>query len=516
MIGPAVSERGSAGWSSTLEDTPDLTSERPPLEEEPGSGAPVRIIVIDGDRAAREGCLAVLRQDGYTVAGCGSGEALRMLHTGIYDIAFIDAGGRDLSGVDLLRAGLQMRPGLVAVMTTADASVEASRELLDLGAWDYLPKPFSGIQLSITAARAARTVAATRQAAPYAAEDSPTGGRQSIQLLGTSPSFLEVLDLARRVAPTDAPVFISGESGTGKEMIAQLIHRNSRRRARSLVAVNCAAIQDTLLESEMFGHCKGSFTGALRDKVGLLEAAHRGTMFLDEVTEMSPGMQAKLLRVLQDGNVRRVGSENGDISVDVRFIAATNRDPREAIKSGILRRDLYYRLGVVPIRIPPLRERPEDIPLLAEHFLATFWRRHRDRRAPLPHLGPAALRSLQSRAWSGNARELQNVMEHAVVLLAPGVEIQPTDLPFLDEDVDGNTPWRPASSAFHATDAASGYHDARDQALAQFELHYLTDLIDQAGANMSRAAKIAGVDRTTLYRLMAKHQLHRNIVVRSA
>src|SRR5213080_2812878 len=197
-----------------------------------------------------------------------------------------------------------------------------------------------------------------------------------VPLIGVSPAFRRATDLARRVASTDASVFITGESGAGKEQIAQFIHHHSRRSSRPLVAINCAALPEALLESEMFGHVKGAFTGAVRDKPGLLEATNGGTLFLDELGEMAPAIQAKLLRVIQDGVVRRVGSERTDAVVNVRFIAATNRDPEEAVRAGALRKDLYYRLRVVPLHVPPLRERPEDIPLLAHHFLEGFWKAH--------------------------------------------------------------------------------------------------------------------------------------------
>jgi transcriptional regulator with PAS, ATPase and Fis domain len=215
-------------------------------------------------------------------------------------------------------------------------------------------------------------------------------------LLGESPAFKQVVALARRVAPTDASVFLTGESGTGKELVAQFIHRMSRRKSRDMVAVNCAALPEPLLESEMFGHVKGAFTGATRDKAGLMEVANGGTLFLDELTEMSPMTQAKLLRVVQDGVLRRVGSSKTDIVVNVRFISATNKDPVQAVEDGRLREDLYYRLGVVPIRIPPLRERPEDIPVIARHFLTAYWLRHGHGSSDAPGLTDDAVRQLQA------------------------------------------------------------------------------------------------------------------------
>lgn len=258
----------------------------------------------------------------------------------------------------------------------------------------------------------------------------------------------------------------------------------------------------------MFGHVKGAFSGAVRDKPGLLEAATGGTVFLDELTEMSQSIQARLLRVIQDGVVRRMGSEAADAVVNVRFVAATSCDAQEVMESGVLRKDLFYRLSVVPLRLPPLRERVEDISLLAEHFLAMYWKRHRERSAALPRLGPAAIQELESRDWSGNVGELQNVIEHAVVLLEPGCEIQPEDLPGGDglgvrtggaARADG---WRPPTSF-----GDGGYYAERERVLEEFELSYLGWLEERSAADPSRAAEIAGLELKTLYRLMDKYRL---------
>ncbi|MGH7464431.1 MAG: sigma-54 interaction domain-containing protein, partial [Longimicrobiales bacterium] len=305
-----------------------------------------------------------------------------------------------------------------------------------------------------------------------------------------------------------------GESGTGKEQIAQFIHHHSRRSSRQLVAVNCAALPEALLETEMFGHVQGAFTGAVKDKAGLLEVANGGTLFLDEITEMPPPLQAKLLRVIQDGVVRRLGSTTTDAVVNVRFIAATNRSLRNGASDDVMRQDLYYRLCVVPIHIPPLRERPADIPVLAQHFLARYWAQHRENGAPAPVLTTAAIESLQARAWAGNVRELQNVIEHSVVLLEPGSQIGVEDLP--DMSNGGPSPVHRSSGMLDMDDLGEeSYHGVREKVLMQFELGYLTWLVGRAGGNMSKAARIAGVDRTTLYRLMEKHGLQRDTIITS-
>jgi transcriptional regulator with PAS, ATPase and Fis domain len=313
------------------------------------------------------------------------------------------------------------------------------------------------------------------------------------------------VELARKVAATNASVMLVGESGTGKEMFAQFIHQHSRRANATLVPLNCAALPEHLLESEMFGHRKGSFTGADREKVGLLETANGGTFFLDELTEMALPLQAKLLRVVQDGVVRRVGSEQQDAQVDVRFISATNRDPRQAIQSKQLREDLYYRLNVVTISLPPLRERVQDIAILANHFLNQFWKRHHSASEGVPRLGAAALEYLQGRPWRGNVRELQNVIEHLVVLAQPGAVLAAEDIPaHLEREAPADQP------ATFGMPMHEAYHVAKEQVLAAFEKEYVTRLVSRASGNMSRAARLASVDRTTLYRLLERHGFRRD------
>jgi len=414
----------------------------------PEAKARVRILVVDDEHTLRESCAAVLRHEGYDVTVSSRGQdALDLLKRRAFDVVLVDLYMSQVDGLALLRAALGTNHDTIVIVMTGNPSVESSVEALRQGAFDYLPKPFSASHLQVLIGRAVHTLLVARETR----EQQETLDRAQVQsdkvtLLGTAPAFRRAIELARKVAPTDASVFITGESGSGKEMIAQFIHHHSRRSSRPFVAVNCAALPEGLLESEMFGHRKGAFTGAVRDKPGLLEAAHGGTLFLDELVEMPKPIQAKLLRVIQDGVVRRVGSETTDAVVNVRFIAATNVDPEAAVKAGDMREDLYYRLRVVPINVPALRERPEDIPLLADYFLSTYWVRHRRKGAPFPRLTDAALRALCAYAWRGNVRELQNVIEHVAVVVEPGAEIRPDDLHLTGEPAPADTPrcWRRA------------------------------------------------------------------------
>ncbi len=470
--------------------------------------ATIRILIVDDDDTLRESCASVLTHEGYDVTVSGKGRAAQeLLAHRPFDIVMIDWYMSDVPGRELLGVALASNPAVRAIVVTGKPTVDSSLEALRAGAWDYLPKPFSATQLQILVGRAAHaTLIAREQHTKHEQMQQAGGNSEKVRVLGISPSFRNAIALARRVAATDASVFLTGESGAGKEQFAQFIHYHSLRATRPFLALNCAALPEALLESEMFGHRRGAFTGAIRDKPGLLETANGGTLLLDELIEMSRPIQAKLLRAIQDGVVRRVGSETASAVVNVRFIAATNRDPESAVAEGLLREDLYYRLRVVPIAVPPLRERSEDIELLANSFLGHYWRKHRGADLALPRLGKTALRALRAHSWPGNVRELQNVMEHAVVMLEPGAEVRSEDLPFLAV---------PAGADDHgiSPDAGAGagsYYDARDKLLAKFDRQFLQRVISRAGGNLSKAARLAGIDRTTFYRLMERHGLQRD------
>jgi DNA-binding NtrC family response regulator len=471
-----------------------------------------KILIIDDERTLRESCQTFLTTEGYGVEVCRRGEeALAILKKRWFDIVLIDQYMSDVPGKELLKVCLERSPNTIAIVMTGNPSVEASLDVLSAGAWDYLPKPFSATQLQILIGRAVHSLLIDREIQERNATTAREYGHSDkVTVLGISSALRRAIDLARRVAQTDASVFLTGESGTGKELIAQFIHHHSRRRRRAMVAINCAALPESLLESEMFGHRKGAFTGAVRDKPGLLEAANGGTMLLDEVTEMSKPIQAKLLRAIQDGVVRRVGSESVDAVVNVRFIASTNRPPEEAADPSVLRHDLYYRLRVVPIEVPALRNRTDDIPLLANHFLHHYWTRHREPDLPPPTLSEEARQYLCCYPWPGNVRELENMIEHAVVLAEPGETIEPSHLPLADHDADRI---EHRASSFQSSVDDQPYHTARERVLSEFEQHYLTVLVNRAAGNMSKAARLAGVDRTTLYRLMERHGLQRETIM---
>jgi two-component system response regulator HydG len=383
----------------------------------------IRVLVVDDDAAIREALSRTLEKFGYEVVLAEDGQAgLDRLREGRVHILLADLQMPKVSGQELLRAAKTLAPEVEVIVITGHGTVEDAVEAMKEGAYDFITKPFKRVQLEQTIRRAAEKQALALQNRRLQArlDELQGGGR----IIGTSPAMVRTLELVGQVAPSTATVLIQGESGTGKELIAGAIHHGSLRCDRSLIKVSCAALPETLLESELFGYEKGAFTGAVARKEGRFELADGGTLFLDEIGELTPAMQAKLLRVLQEGEFERLGGTH-TIKVDVRLVAATNADLATLVREKRFREDLFYRLNVIRIPLPPLRERQEDISLLAHHFLRRFAAKNAK---VIAGFTEEALDVLQTYAWPGNVRELENVVERAVVLTRSSL-ITPADLP---------------------------------------------------------------------------------------
>jgi two-component system response regulator PilR (NtrC family) len=370
-----------------------------------------KVLVVDNEKSMRDFLSIVLKKEGYFVETAEDGDqALKVLEKDIFDLVLTDMKMPRMSGLDLLKGLKELSPETIIIMMTAYASAETAVEAMKEGAYDYLTKPFQIDEVKLIIKNALERRKLRQENTQLRRELK--GQATFTQIIGRSEKMKRVLDLVRKVADSKSNVLIYGESGTGKELIARAIHFNSARRDRSFVTVNCSALPEALLESELFGHMKGSFTGAIGNKEGLFEIAHEGSIFLDEIGETSLSIQVKLLRVLQEKEFRRVGGTK-DLKVDVRIIAATNRDLEKMVAEGKFREDLYYRLDVIPIDLPPLRERPEDIPMLADFFLRKF---NQSLGKEIEGIEPEAMRVLMNHEWKGNVRELENVVERAVAL----------------------------------------------------------------------------------------------------
>ena len=444
----------------------------------------LRILIVDDETIVRDSLGAWFRQDGHKVdVAEGAKEALRLVAAARYDIAFLDIKMPGMDGLELQARLAQADPELTIVLMTAYASVETAVKAMKNGAYDYIVKPFDPDDLSLLVKRAAehRSLRAEnlrlKQSLESAAGPPP--------LLGTSAPMRQVIELVATVAASDATLLITGESGTGKEVVARAIHAASARRYNPMVVVNCGALPEGILESELFGHEAGAFTGARARHRGKFESADGGTVFLDEIGEVSPKVQVELLRVLEEKKVTRLGG-SAPVSVDFRTITATNRDLQAAVKQGTFREDLYWRLNVVHIHIPPLRERPEDVPVLAEHFLAKIARSMS--RRPM-RFSADALDALSSYPWPGNVRELQNAIERAVVV-GHGDVVQGSDLPLRVTQAPGAAGPGPGS-------------------LAEAERAHVRSVLDASGWNITRAARILDVDRVTLYNKIRKYDLRK-------
>lgn len=443
----------------------------------------IRLLIVDDDETLRTNLVRRYRNLGMVVSAYASAEdALAHSKAGRWDIALLDLHLPGMDGIELMKALRTEQPELECIVFTAEGSIETAVEAMRLGAYDYVTKPVPHLpELDVRLQKASEKsglLRRDRQWVEQIAYESPR-----YRLVGSSPALQRIVKLIERVAPTQATVLIRGASGTGKELVARALHLNSPRKDRPLVAVNCATLQETLLESELFGHEKGSFTGAQATKRGLIEVAEGGTLFVDEIAEMSPGLQAKLLRVLENGHYRRVGSTE-DAHADVRVIAATNRDLEVEQKAGRFREDLYYRLNVIAIDLPTLKERRSDIAELVDHFLRTR------QVGPRPFkVAPETLAILERYDWPGNIRELANVLERAQIL-AEGELLTPDDLP---------------ESIVFASRGATPAESDNPYNLDAMERKLVTEVLINTQGNKLAAARALGISARTLYRMIERH-----------
>jgi two-component system response regulator HydG len=448
-----------------------------------------RILVVDDETSILDTLRILLKGEGFEVrTAVGGQKGLDALDEAIPDILLTDIRMPGVTGLDLLNAAREADPTLPVVLMTAQATLQSAMQAVNQGAFHYIQKPFSNDDLVLICRRAAESRQLKQENKALKTEIRRRDASKGSRPIGSSRTFRDALKMAETVAPTDSTVLLSGESGTGKEVIARYIHALSERSGGPFVSINCGALPENLLESELFGHIKGSFTGAVRDKQGHFVAARGGTFLLDEVGETSPATQVKLLRALQEREVIPVGATE-PISIDVRIIAATNRDLEEEIRRGTFRSDLYYRLNVITLHLPPLRDRADDVAVLAEHFLQSF-AASRGREAA--RLAPEALSALQAYDWPGNVRELENALERAAVLSDTG-EIALAALP--------------SSITAQRSQPVVSDRLPPNPSMEIIERAYIHWVLQSEGGNKTRAAEVLGVDPSTLYRKLVRYGL---------
>jgi len=452
-------------------------------------GKKPRILIVD-DKESMLKMLSKLLEEDYEVETASAGRrAVELFRRNPAEVVLTDIRMPDMDGMEVLRTVKAEAHDTEVILMTAYATVSQAVEAVKAGAYNYLTKPFEPDELKIALAKALERKQLREEAQFLKEQVQRKYGFENI--VGDSEAMQRAFDLARKAAESESTVLLTGESGTGKELFARAIHHASSRRPRRFVAINCGAMPKELIESELFGHVKGSFTGATKDKRGLFMEANGGTLFLDEISELDPDLQVKINRAIQEKEIRRVG-DTVDIPVDVRIIASSNRDLKADMEAGQFREDLYYRLDVFPLRLPPLRERASDIPALVEHFLRQFAGEH----AAEYQVEPAAMELLMTYPWPGNVRELQNALERAVVLCEDR-KIARSIFPFLEADARDFPP--EVSSA-----AALPYRDAMERMSASCQKQYLVEVLKRCGGNVTRAAEHAGIERESFHRLMRK------------
>ena len=449
-----------------------------------------RILIVDDDTAHLSMLRTVLKSLGHTIDSVTDGEdAISGVEKTPYDLVLMDVRMANVGGMEALEKIKTYNPAIPIIIMTAYSSVDKAVEAMKLGAYDYLTKPLNFDDLKLTIKRAMSHLHLTRENADLKKRMPADTGFSRI--IGTSPAMKAVMETTRIAAPTDATILITGDSGTGKELFARAIHDQSPRKTNKLVSINCAALNETLLESELFGHEKGAFTGADKKRDGLFLHADKGTVFLDEIGDIPPSMQVKLLRTIQEREIQRVGSDR-PIRIDVRIIVATNKNLEQEVKNGRFREDLFYRLNVIHIRIPSLKERTDDIPLLAQHFLSRYAQKNRKE---FKGFTPVAMDALIKHPWPGNVRELENAVERAVIL-SMGQYISGKDLPAA---VMKN--YRPDDGSPDNAPELGG------KSLDEVEAMALIQTLKQTGGNKSEAARQLNITRTTLNNKIKKYDL---------
>ena len=445
----------------------------------------INVLVVDDEKIMQESCCRVLEKEGYTVSSADSGEAaLEQCDRKSFDLVLLDLKMPGMGGIEALKRLKEMDPEVTILIMTGYPSIETAVRAIKLGAYDYITKPFTPDTLRIAVSRVLERK--TLMVENQHLRQQLRSKNETDAIIGESQIMRGIYELVRRTAPTDSTVLITGESGTGKELVARAIHNYSLREEREFVTVDCSSLVETLLESELFGHVKGSFTGAIQAKYGSFELANGGTFFFDEVGNLSLDIQAKLLRVIQEKEIKPVGSEK-TIRVDVRILAATNQDLKQAIAKRTFREDLYYRLNVVPIHIPPLRERKEDISLLVKHFLKKY---NKKREIPVVRVEPETLKLLMNYGWPGNVRELENAIERALIL-EDGDTLLPKSFSWF---VEGKRPEK------------TGVDD-KVYNLSELEKQHIKRVLDETRGHRSQTANLLGIDRKTLYQKIKKYGL---------
>jgi len=439
----------------------------------------IDLLVVDDDSEFRETLVSRFTRTGFAVQSAGNGEeALGLAERRNFDVAVFDMMMPGMSGLELLKRFKESHPECEVILLTGQGSIETAVEAMKLGAYDYLQKPFPLKDLESTANKAFDRRRLRKENTQLKALIERS--RPAHDMVGRSPAMQEVFRLIERAGPSDKAILIQGESGTGKELVARALHAHSSRADKPMVVINCAALPETLLESELFGHERGSFTGAVSAKPGLFEVADSGTLFIDEIGELPGSLQAKLLRVLEDGSLRRIGSVQ-ERRVNVRLLAATNRNLAKEVEASRFREDLYYRINVMSLELPPLRERQGDIPLLVAHFLGSAW-----------EIEPAALEAMERYAWPGNVRQLINALERAKILCETET-IRVQDLP---REVFARNSTPQSDSPLLTTDD-----------LATIQRSKVVEVLRRESGNKSKAARALGVDRRKLYRLLEKYSI---------